>query len=451
MKKNSVADMTEGPFTSKIIRFALPLMFTGVLQLIYNTADTVIVGKFSGKQALAAVGSTGSLVALILNVFMGLAMGAGVMVARYLGSRDAEKIKQCTHTAMALSVLSGITVGIIGFFASGVMLKLMNVEADVLVLSSLYLKIYFIGAPGMLVFNFGASIARACGDTKRPLYILFFSGIVNVILNLVLVILFEAGVVGVAVATVVSQYLSALFIVLYLVRSDTVIRINLKELKINKRELWNIVKIGVPAGIQNSLFSIANVIIQSAVNSFGENAMAGIAAGSNFDSYIYTCTNAFTQTTMTFTSQNVGARRFENLNKVFLRCIFFVCIFGAALSGIGFIFSDFIVGIFSDVPEVIAIGSERMKLIMPFYLFCSLQDLVAGQIRGLGKSTETMIASLITTCGMRLLWIFVFLPMNRTLINLFIAYPVSWFAAFVTLSVLYIVLKRKVEKAEAIS
>jgi len=448
LKKAYTADMTTGPFFKKIVLFSVPLVFTGLLQLVYNTADTVIVGRFAGKQALAAVGSTGALVALILNVFMGLAMGAGVVTARSIGAGDTAKIKRYTHTAMTLSVISGIAVGIIGYFISGLLLQLMHIETEILTLSTLYLKIYFLGAPGMLIYNFGAAIVRAHGDTQRPLYILFLSGIVNIVLNLILVIPVRLGVSGVAIATVVSQYISAALIVLYLFRSDSVIRIRRKELRIHKQELFEIVKIGVPAGIQNSMFSIANVIIQSSVNSFGENAMAGIAAGSNYDSYIYTCTNAFAQTTMTFTSQNVGAEKYENIGKVYGRCMALVCAVGGVLSLLGYIFRGQIVGLFSDVPEVITIGAERMQLIMPFYITCSLQDVVAGQIRGLGKSTGPMLVSLLGTCGVRLLWIFVFLPMNRTLMYLFIAYPLSWGVTFIAQAILYTVLKRNLIKKQ---
>lgn len=446
MKKNLTADMTTGPFFKKIILFSIPLIFTGLLQLVYNTADTVIVGRFAGKQALAAVVSTGSLVALILNVFMGLAMGAGVVTAKYIGAGNMQKIKRCTHTAMLLSIVCGIAVGIIGFFVSGWMLRLMNVEAEILALSTLYLKIYFLGAPGMLIYNFGAAILRSHGDTQRPLYILFLSGIVNIVLNLILVIPIRLGVSGVAIATVVSQYISAALIVVCLLRTDSVIKIHLKELRIHKSELLEIIKIGVPAGIQNSMFSIANVIIQSSVNAFGENAMAGIAAGSNYDSYIYTCTNAFAQTTMTFASQNVGAEKYENVSKIYGRCLLLTCVVAGGLSCIGYVLRSQIVGIFSDVPEVIAIGAERMQLIMPFYITCSLQDVAAGQIRGLGRSTEPMLVSLIGTCGVRLLWIFVFLPMNRTLMNLFIAYPLSWAITFIAQAALYAVLKKNLMK-----
>lgn len=451
MKKKYVTDMTTGPFFKKIIIFSVPLIFTGLLQLVYNTADTMIVGKYAGDKALAAVGSTGSLVAFIVNIFMGMAMGAGVLTARYIGAGDVKKIKQSTHTAMLLSVISGIAVGIGGFFISGMLLKLMNVEADILALSTIYLKIYFLGSPGVMVYNFGAAVVRSYGDTKRPLYILLLSGIVNIVLNLILVIPVKAGVSGVAIATVVSQYISAIMIVVYLLRSDSVIKIRIRDLKLHKQEVFDIIKIGVPAGLQNSMFSIANVIIQSSVNTFGGDAMAGITAGSNFDSYIYTCTNAYAQTTMTFSSQNLGAKKYENIHKVFMRCILSSCVIAAVLSAAGYVLRVPIVGLFTDKAEIIAIGADRMKLIMPFYIFCSLQDVVSGQIRGLGKSTSSMIVSLIGTCVIRLIWVFTVLPLDRTLTTLYIAYPVSWIITFIWQYILYAVIKRKLLKKKEIA
>ena len=328
MEKRFSLDMTEGPFLKKILLFSVPLMLTGLLQLAYNSADVMVVGECVGPEALAAVGSTGSLVNLFLNVFLGLSMGSGVMVARHIGERDDNKIHECVHTAMLMSVVCGVFIGAVGFFTSKYMLKIMQVPPDVIELATLYLKIYFLGSPGLLVYNFGASIIRATGDTKRPLYILSFSGLVNVGLNLLLVLVFNMGVSGVAIATIVSQYLSALFIVLYLLKMPNACRLIIKKLKIYKTELKSIVKLGVPAGVQNSLFSVSNVIIQSNVNSFGSVAMAGIAAGSNFDSYVYTCTNAVAQTTMNFTSQNMGAKKFYNVGKVYRYCLIITLIVG---------------------------------------------------------------------------------------------------------------------------
>ncbi len=443
MEKRFSLDMTEGPFLKKILLFSVPLMLTGLLQLAYNSADVIVVGRFVGSEALAAVGSTGSLVNLFLNIFLGLSMGSGVMVARHIGERDDEKLEKCVHTAMLLSLICGLFIGAVGFFASSYMLRIMDVPDDVIELASLYLKIYFLGSPGLLAYNFGASIIRATGDTKRPLYILTLSGLVNVILNLVLIIVFKMGVSGVAIATIVSQYLSALLIIIYLTKMTNACCLIFGKLGINKSELKSIIRLGLPAGIQNSLFSVSNVIIQSTVNSFGSVAMAGIAAGSNFDSYVYTCTNAVAQTTMNFTSQNMGAKKYQNIGKVYRYCLSITVVVGLAMGWFGRIFGNQIVGLFSDDPQVIAIGAERLKLIMPFYFFCSLMDVAACQIRGMGKSFEPMIVSLVGACGIRLFWIYFILPLNHTLIFLYWAYPLSWSLTFFAQFALYFIVKKQ--------
>lgn len=436
-------DMTCGPFLKKIMIFSVPLIITGILQLAYNTADVVVVGRFVSKEALAAVGSTGSLVNLFVNIFLGLSMGSGVMVARHIGEKDDKKISDCVHTAMLLSLFCGVFIGIIGFLFSGEMLKLMKVPDDVIDLATLYLKVYFMGSPGLLVYNFGTSIIRATGDTKRPLFILTLSGLVNVILNLVLIIVFKFGVEGVAIATIVSQYLSAVMIIAYLLKINNACSLKIKSLQIDKSELKHILRLGLPAGVQSALFSISNVIIQSSVNSFGSVAMAGIAAGSNYDSYIFTGTNAVSQTAMTFTSQNIGAKKTENIGKVFRYCLLFALGIGVSLGLVGYIFDEEIVRFFSDDPGVIEIGADRMRLVMPFFFFCSLMDVAASQIRGMGKSVEPMIVSLIGACGIRVLWVFFVLPLDRTLINLYWSYPVSWGITFFAQFIMYFILKRK--------
>ncbi len=442
MQNQYSLDMTSAPFLKKIFIFSIPLILTGLLQLAYNTADVVVVGRFAGSEALAAVGSTGSLINLLLNVFIGLSMGSGVMVARHIGSGDEERIRNCTHTAMLMSVICGIFIGLFGFFMSGKILVLMGSPEDVLPLATLYLKIYFLGCPGSIVYNFGSAIVRATGDTKKPLFILASTGLVNVALNLILVIFFHMGVSGVAIATIVAQYLSAIMIVIHLTKLRNACRLSLRMLRIHKKELSKIVLIGLPAGIQNSLFSISNVIIQTTVNSFGSVAMAGIAAGSNYDSYIFTATNAIAQTTMTFTSQNMGAHKYENVGKIYRYCITIASVIGIVMGLLGTVFSEFIVGFFSTDKEVIAIGAERLALVMPFYVFCSLMDVAAGQLRGMGESFKPMIVSLLGGCGIRLFWIFVILPLNRTLMFLYWAYPISWFATFVVQFSLYFILKR---------
>ncbi len=446
MEKRYSLDMTCGPFLKKILIFSVPLMLTGLLQIAYNTADVVVVGRFVGKEALAAVGSTGSLVNLFLNVFLGVSMGSGVMVARHIGERADKKVHECTHTAVLLSVVCGFFIGALGFFASGEMLKLMKVPDDVLELATLYLKIYFLGSPGLMAYNFGASIVRATGDTKRPLYILAFSGLVNVLLNLVLIIVFHFGVSGVAIATIVSQYLSAALIIAYLLKINNACRLNLKKLKFYKSELKSILVLGLPAGIQSSLFSVSNVIIQSTVNSFGSVAMAGIAAGSNFDSYVYTATNAIAQTTMTFTSQNIGAKKLPNIGKVYRYCLIIAFSISAVMGSVGYFFGDFIVSFFSEEADVIAIGADRLKMIMPFYFFCSLMDVAASQIRGMGKSFEPMIVSLLGACGLRILWVYTVLPFNHTLTTLYWSYPVSWAVTFFAQFTLYFSIRHQMNK-----
>ncbi len=437
MQKRYELDMTTGPFLKKIFIFAVPMVFTGLLQLLYNTADVVVVGKFAGETALAAVGSTGSLINLILNVFIGLSMGSGVMVARYIGAQDDENIHKCTHTAMSISLCAGMLVAAIGFFFSREMLILMNAPEDVLDKATLYLQIYFIGAPGSLLYNFGASVLRATGDTKRPLVILGLTGLVNVGLNLVLVIFFHMDVAGVAIATITAQYLSAICIVWRLMHLENACRLQIRKMRFYKRALFEIIRIGLPAGIQSALFSISNVIIQSTVNSFGTTAMAGIAAGSNVDGYIFTCTNAVAQTAMNFTSQNIGAKKYENVPKVYRYCLSTAFIAAAVLSAIAFVFRVPIVGMFSDEAEVIAIGADRLTLILPFYFFCSLMDVTAGQVRGMGRSIEPMIISLLGACGSRLLWVFLILPLNRTLMMLYWSYPVSWALTFFAQTAFY--------------
>lgn len=443
-------DMTNGPFLKKILRFSLPLVLTGLLQMIYNTADVIVVGRFAGGTALAAVGATGSLVHLILNIFLGMSMGSGVMTAKYIGARDENSVKRCVHSAMLLSILSGIFVAIFGFVFSEQLLVMMDSPEDVLPLSKLYLQIFFLGAPAGMVFNFGASIVRATGDTKKPLLILSLSGIVNIVLNLILVIKFNMSVAGVAIATIVSQYISATIIVIVLFKMKNACKLDIKKLRFHKEELKRILYVGIPAGIQNSLFSVSNVIIQTTVNSFGSVAMAGIAASSNIDSLIYTCTNAISQTTMTFSSQNYGAKKYKNFNKIYLRCIVLTIVIGGGMGALGVVFKDFLVGIFSTDPAVIEIGAQRLTLILPFYFFCSLMDVGAGQLRGMGKSFLPMLVSLLGGCGLRILWIFAFFPKNPTLIYLYYAYPISWTITFVVLFVCYFLVRSQILKKSGI-
>ncbi|MBE6783655.1 MAG: MATE family efflux transporter [Ruminococcaceae bacterium] len=440
--------MTKGPFLKKILIFSLPLMLTGLLQMVYNTADIVVVGRFAGSEALAAVGATSSLINLILNVFLGMAMGSGVMSARYIGAEDDNRLEKCIHTALLLGLISGVAVGIFGFCMAEKLLILMDSPADVLPLSKKYLQIYFLGAPASLVYNFGAAIVRSTGDTKRPLYILSATGIVNIVLNLVLVIVFKLNVAGVAIATIVAQYISAVLIIIRLLKFDGACRLHFSKLRINAREMKKILLIGVPAGVQNSLFSFSNVIIQSTVNSFGSTVMSGVTAASNVEGIVYTCTNAISQTTMTFSSQNMGARKYENIGKIYMRCLLLSALIGGGLCLFGVIFKNQAIGIFSADPAVIKIGAERLAIVLPFHVLCSLMDVGGGQLRGMGRSFEPMIITLLGSCGIRLLWVFVFFPKNPTLTYLYMTYPVSWSITFFVLFIAYFIIKRNILKKE---
>ena len=439
-------DMTKGPWLKKILIFSLPLMCTSLLQMVYSTADVIVVGRFAGAASLAAVGATTPLINLILNFFFGLSTGSGVMSARYIGAKDDEKLSRSVHTSMLLSLVSGITISVFGFIFAEEMLNLMNTPKDVLDLSTLYLQIYLLGAPASLIYNFGSSIIRSTGDTKRPLYILTSTGLINVILNLVLVTVFHMDVAGVAIATIIAQYISAILTVITLMKIEGACRFSFAKLRFNGKELKNVLRIGIPAGVQSSLFSFSNVIIQRTVNSFGSIAVSGITASANIDDIIYVCTNAVAQTTMTFTSQNIGAKKYKNVGKVYSHCLLITFVLGNILNLLCYIFRYEMMGIFSTDPEVIAAGAERLATILPLHIFCSLMDVGACQLRGMGRSFEPMIITLLGSCGLRILWVFAVFPMNPTLNFLYTAYPISWTLTFAVLFIFYFIIKRKFTK-----
>ena len=434
--------MTEGPFLKKILLFAIPVTLTGLLQIVYNTADTAVVGRFAGTAALAAVGSTGSMIGLIVNLFTGLSMGAGVLTARMLGAKDSLRVRRAVHTAMGLSVVCGVLIAVIGVLLSPTLLRWMRQGEDTLPLATLYVRIYFLGAPGSMVFNFGAALIRSTGDTRRPLQYLASSGVLNIALNLFTIIVLHWGVAGVAIATIASQYLTAFLSVRYLTKTTLDVHLELREIRFFKAELKEILRIGVPAGLQNALFSISNVIIQSNVNTFGADAMAGISAGSNYDAYIYTATNGFAQAAMTFISQNVGAKKAENLRRIWRVTVAGAAVAAVTLEAVGFLLRTPIVSLFSSDEAVIAVGTQRMALIMPFFVFCSLLDVTSGAVRGLGRSFQIMLVSLFGACGLRLIWVFCFLPLRRTLPFLYVAYPLSWGITFAVATGLFLYLTR---------
>lgn len=425
MKKYEI-DMCNGPLLGKILIFTFPLMASGLLQLLFNAADMVVVGRYAGSNSLGAVGATGSLVNLLVNVFMGLSVGANVVVAHYYGAKRYEELSKSVHTAISLSLVCGGVLLVVGWFCSQPLLVMMGTPDEILPLSAKYLKVYFLGAPAMLVYNFGAAILRAVGDTKRPLYILLGAGVINVILNLVFVIVFGMDVEGVALATDISQLFSAIIIIRFLMKDDAAYKLELSKLQIDGGEAKRIVKVGLPAGIQGSIFSISNVLIQSSVNSFGATVVAGNTATCNLEGFVYVAMNSFHQTALSFTGQNMGARKMDRVKQVLYVCLICVTVTGLSLGLLGCLFGPQLIGIYSDSAEVIAYGMRRMVIIFPTYFLCGFMDVLVGSIRGMGFSIMPMIVSLMGACAFRVVWIFTIFRMNPSLERLYISYPISW-------------------------
>jgi len=398
-------DMTSGALLPNILIFSGPLMLTGILQLLYNAADIIVVGQFAGPQALAAVSSTSSLINLLVNVFMGMSVGASVVVARFWGARQHQDVSQAVHTAITLAVISGVIVGIFGFIASRPLLRLMGSPDDVIDGASLYIRIYFLGMPFNMLYNFGAAVLRATGDTQRPLYYLTVAGLINVALNLLLVIQFHLGVAGVAIATVVSQAVSCMLVILCLIRTSGPLHLDIRKLGIRGWVLKEIVRVGLPAGLQGSLFSLSNVLIQSSVNSFGSIAMAGNGASSNLEGFVYTCMNSIYQADLTFASQNYGARAFRRVKKVMYLCLGTVLVIGLGIGLIVLAFGETLLSVYNTDPEVIAWGMKRMSIILPTYFLCGMMDTMVGQLRGIGCSLVPMVVSLAGACLLRIVWI----------------------------------------------
>lgn len=431
MKRSHEIDMTSGPIFTKLMMFVLPLMASSVLQLLFNAADVIIVGKFAGSLALAAVGSNGSLISLLVNVFIGISTGANVLVARLYGSHDQEELSRCVHCSMMLSCILGIFVAIFGFLAATPILSAMSTDPKVLPLSSLYLRIYFIGVPAALVYNFGAAILRAVGDTERPLQFLFVAGVVNVVLNLILVVVFHMSVAGVAIATAVSQYVSAFLVVRCLVRSDSVYQLRLRDLRIHKDILIRILQIGAPAGLQSSLFSISNVLIQSSINSFGYVCMAANSAAGNLDGFVYVATNSLYHAGLSFISQNYGARQYPRIRRIVTIGIATSFVLGTVLGFLLYAFGPQLLNLYvsntdPDRDAIFATGMLRLKYIGLFYGICGIMDTLNGMLRGMGHSWSTLIASVLGICGFRILWVYTIFATHHTLEILYLSYLLSW-------------------------
>ena len=436
-------DMTEGPLTTKIIKFTIPVMLTGILQLLFNTADVIVVGRFTGKTALAAVGSTGSLINLLVSLFMGLSIGTNVLVARYQGAKDDKAVSETVHTSIALGIVGGLILLIIGVVATRPLLEMMATPEDVIDQSTLYMRILFFGMPLNLILNFGAAILRAIGDTKRPLYYLTIAGVINLFLNIFLVTVFSLGVAGVAIATVISEGVSCGLILLCLKHETGAIRLYFNRIKINPSKCIDIMKIGLPAGLQGCIFSISNVLIQSSVNSFGSTVMAGNTAASNIEGFVYVSMNSLHQTCISFTSQNFGAGKFKRIKKVLINCLVIVAITGLVLGNSAYFFGKYLLSAYNNEAEVISYGLIRLSIISTMYFLCGLMDVMVGAMRGIGYSILPMIVSLVGACGLRIVWIYTVFVKFRTLDILFISYPVTWTITFLSHLVCYYIVTRK--------
>ncbi|MCQ2610375.1 MAG: MATE family efflux transporter [Treponema sp.] len=441
-------DFTNGSIFSKLVLFAVPLILSSVLQLLFNAADIVVVGNFAGDHCLAAVGSTASLVNLLVNIFIGLSVGTTVTAANFFGARDSKSLQQTVHCSMLVSVYSGLVLTVVGVFGSKYFLSWMQAPEEVLPLATLYLQIFFAGSVAGMVYNFGSAILRAKGDTVRPLVILTIAGFLNVALNLLFVIKFDMNVAGVAWATVISQCFSAVMVVIVLIRETDDFHLDVRKLKLDREILIRIAKIGIPAGFQGIMFSFSNVIIQSSVNSFGAVAVAGNSAAGTIEGFVWTSMNGVSQATLTFAGQNLGARRFDRISRVGWISQFFVTGVGLVLGCLVVVLGRQLLGFFSPTPEVQDYGMLRLKTICIPYFLCGIMDCMAALIRGVGHSVLPMIVTLIGACGLRLVWIFtVFqIPKFHTLFTIYLSYGISWIVTWAVLLICFLVIYKKIVK-----
>jgi len=439
-------DMTEGPLLKNILIFALPLMFSGILQLLFNAADTIVVGRYAGEAALAAVGSVGALNNLIVSLFIGLATGSNVVVARQMGARNYKGVQDAVHTSVCVSLLSGVVLAFVGFFLARPLLMMMGSPEDVIDLSVLYVRIIFLGMPVQMVYNFCAAILRSVGDTKRPLYFLTVSGVINVVLNLIFVIGFGMTVDGVALATILSQIVSAVLVVRSLTLREDAVRLNLKKLRIHRDMLAQIVKIGLPSGIQGSVFAISNVLIQSSVNSFGTIAMAGNAAAGNIGGFVYQGISAFVQAVTSFVSQNMGARKPRRALHSMWACHLWSFIFTFSLGLLSVIFGKQLLSLYNTDPEVIRWGMLRMVINHIPYFLCAFMEIFSGALRGIGYSLLPMVISLLGACAFRIVWIYTIFQKIRTMECLLLSWPISWVLTTLVMAFFFFLLYKRVCK-----
>ena len=446
--KNYQMDMCNGPILKKMLIFTIPLICSSVLQLLFNAVDVIVVGKYAGDNALAAVGSNTSLINLFVNFFMGLSIGANVLVSRYYGAKQEKELSETVHTAIAISLFSGVILAILGVVLSPTILRWMQAPKEVLSLAVVYLRVYFVGMPALMLYNFGAAILRAIGDTKRPLYFLAIAGVVNVTLNLFFVIKLHWGVFGVAFATVISQVISAWFVLRCLMKETGGIRVEIKKLYIHKDKIKRMLQIGVPAGLQSVLFSISNVLIQSSINSFGATVVAGNSAAANIEGFVYVAMNAFYQANISFTSQNMGAGKYHRLNRILFTAQGCVILTGL-ITGIScYVGGPVLLTLYTNSSEVIAAGMIRLGYICLPYFIIGIMEVMVGSLRGMGYAVFPMIVSLVGSCLLRIVWLQTVFQIERfhNIETVYAVYPISWVITAIAHIVTYVIVKKRLIK-----
>lgn len=446
MSKSYQINMTEGNILPKIIKFSIPLMLSGMLQLFFNAADVIVVGRYAGDEALAAVGSTGALINLLINLFIGISIGASVLMGQAIGARDYNDAQDSLHTAMLTGLIGGIIMIFVGQVVSRPMLELMQTPDDVIELSSLYMKIYFMGMPGFMLYNFGAAILRAAGDTKRPLYYLFVSGIINVILNLYFVIVLKMSVDGVAYATIISEAISAILIVICLMRSDGYLNLSLRKLKIDGKKFIEMLKIGIPSGFTGIVFSVSNMLIQSSINSFGKLVMAANTAASNLEGFVYNAMNSIYQTALAFASQNMGAKKLYRVDDVLKKSLLVVSGVGLFFGVGAYLLGEILLRLYTPNQEVIDIAMLRLLVISTSYFLCGIMDVYSGVIRGMGFSFTPMLVSMFFVCAFRVFWIYTIFERFHEQWVLYISYPVSWTITIIAYFFTYKIVRKKAKE-----
>ena len=435
-------DMTHGPLLGKLIIFTIPIILSGVLQLLFNAADVIVVGRFAGEASLAAVGSTGSLINLMTNLFIGMSVGANVCAAQFYGGGQYKDVKKTVHTSTAFSIICGVVLIFIGLFLARPILEIMGSPEDVIGLAALYVRIYFLAMPAVMLYNFLAAILRAAGDTTHPLIFLTVAGVVNVILNLILVVFFNMGVAGVAIATVTSNYISCGMLVVFFTKQEDALKLEFSKIKVDKKILNRIIRIGLPAGIQGTMFSLSNVVIQSAINSFGTAVIAGSSAAASIEGFVYVSMNSVSQTCVTFVGQNYGAGDEKRVKRVIFECLGIVTVVGLILGNLAYYFASPLLGIYTDSSAAVAAGTLRLFWVCCPYFLCGIMDTLTGGLRGLGRSTVPMIVSLIGACATRLVWIATYFQLHKTEDVLFFSYPGSWLLTLSVHSICLIIVYR---------